>query len=90
MLPCLDTFFHKGFVLRLFYPSDGGTYLWSLHSRGRGRRISEFEARQDYIVSSRTTRPSKENPVSEEEEEEEEEKEEEFQYGIGLICGQNE
>lgn len=63
----------------------------SLHSRGRGRRISEFEARLDYIVSSRTTKPLQENFVSEEEEEEEEEeKEEEFQYGIGLICGQNE
>lgn len=75
MLPCLDIFFHKGFV---FHPSGGGTYLWSLRSRGRGRRISEFEARLDYIVSSRTTKPLQENPVSEEEKEEKEEKEEEF------------
>jgi hypothetical protein len=36
----------------------------SQHSGGRGRRISEFEARLVYKVSSRTTRATQRNPVS--------------------------
>jgi hypothetical protein len=36
----------------------------ALHSGGRGRRISEFEARLVYRVSSRTARTIQRNPVS--------------------------
>jgi hypothetical protein len=35
-----------------------------LHSGGRGRRISEFEASLVYKVSSRTARATQRNPVS--------------------------
>jgi hypothetical protein len=36
----------------------------SIHSGGRGRRISEFEASLVYKVSSRTVRAIQRNPVS--------------------------
>jgi hypothetical protein len=42
----------------------GGTRLWSQHSGGRGRQISEFEASLVYKVSSRTARAILRNPVS--------------------------
>jgi hypothetical protein len=42
----------------------GGTCLQSQHSGGRGRQISEFEARLVYKVSSRTARAIQRNPVS--------------------------
>jgi hypothetical protein len=42
-------------------------YRWEVvaHSRGRGRRISEFEASLVYKVSSRTARATQRNPVLE-------------------------
>jgi hypothetical protein len=42
----------------------GGARLSSQHLGGRGRWISEFEARLVYKVSSRTTRAIQRNPVS--------------------------
>jgi hypothetical protein len=42
----------------------GGARLWSQHSGGRGRRISEFEGSLVYRVSSRTARATQRNPVS--------------------------
>jgi hypothetical protein len=44
---------------------SGGTCLSSQHLGGRGRRISEFEARLVYTVSSRTARATQRNTVSE-------------------------
>jgi hypothetical protein len=41
----------------------GGARLWSQHSGGRSRQISEFEASLVYKVSSRTARAIKRNPV---------------------------
>jgi hypothetical protein len=41
----------------------GGARLWSQHSGGRGRRISEFEASLVYKVSFRTARATERNPV---------------------------
>jgi hypothetical protein len=43
---------------------SGGARLYSQHSGGRGRRISEFEASLVYRVSSRTARAIQRNPVS--------------------------
>jgi hypothetical protein len=43
----------------------GGARLYSQHSGGRGRWISEFEASLVYKVSSRTARATQRNPVSE-------------------------
>jgi hypothetical protein len=42
----------------------GGPRLYSQHSGGRGRRISEFEANLTYRVSSRTAKATQRNPVS--------------------------
>jgi hypothetical protein len=44
--------------------SSGGTRLYSQHSGGKGRRISESEASLVYRVSSRTARAIQRNPVS--------------------------
>jgi hypothetical protein len=46
-----------------FLAGLGGARLWSQHSGGRGRRISEFEASLVYRVSSRTARATQRNPV---------------------------
>jgi hypothetical protein len=43
---------------------SGDTCLYSQHSGGRGRRISEFEASLVYRVSSRTARAIQRNPIS--------------------------
>ena len=43
----------------------GGTYLYSQHSGGSGRQISEFKASLVYKVSFRTVRAIQRNPVSE-------------------------
>jgi hypothetical protein len=42
----------------------GGTCLKSQHLGGRSRQITEFEASQDYRVSSRRARAIQRNPVS--------------------------
>jgi hypothetical protein len=42
----------------------GGARLYSQHSEGRGRWISEFEASLVYRVSSRKARAIQRNPVS--------------------------
>jgi hypothetical protein len=42
----------------------GGARLYSQHSGGRGRRISEVEASLVYRVSSRTAKATQRNPVS--------------------------
>jgi hypothetical protein len=42
----------------------GGARLYSQHSGGRGRQISEFKASLVYKVSSRTARAIQRNPVS--------------------------
>ena len=42
----------------------GGSLLYSQHSGGRGRQISEFEASLVYKVSSRTAGAIQRNPVS--------------------------
>jgi hypothetical protein len=44
-------------------PGSGGKSLLSQHLGGRGRQISEFEARLVYRVSSRTARATQKNPV---------------------------
>jgi hypothetical protein len=43
---------------------DGGAHLQSQHLGGRGRWIYEFETSLVFRVSSRTTRATKNNPVS--------------------------
>jgi hypothetical protein len=43
---------------------SGSAYLWSQHSGGKGRQISELEASLVYRVSSRTARATQRNPVS--------------------------
>ena len=52
--------------LKKKFPSAGrgGARLWSQHSGGRGRRISEFGASLVYRVSSRTARATQRNPAS--------------------------
>jgi hypothetical protein len=45
-------------------PGGGDSHLYSQHSGGRGRRISEFKARLVYRVSSRTARTTQKNLVS--------------------------
>jgi hypothetical protein len=42
----------------------GGARLYSQHSGGRGRRISEFEASLVYRVSSRIAKATQRNTVS--------------------------
>ena len=54
----------KSHKLRTTEPSSGGTRLYSQHSGGRGRRISEFEASLVYKVNSKTARATQRNPVS--------------------------
>jgi hypothetical protein len=43
---------------------SGGACLYSQHSGGRDRWISEFEASLVYRVSSKTARATQRNPVS--------------------------
>ena len=43
--------------------SVGGAHLYSQHSGGRGRWVSEFEASLVYTGSSRTARTTQRNPV---------------------------
>jgi hypothetical protein len=47
-----------------YRPGSGGAHLYSQHSGGRDRWISEFEASLVYKVSSRTARAIQRNPVS--------------------------
>jgi hypothetical protein len=51
-------------VKQLEKAGRGGAHLYSQHSGGRGRRISEFEVGLVYKVSSRTARAIQRNPVS--------------------------
>jgi hypothetical protein len=45
--------------------SGGGTNLYSQHSGGRDRQISDFEASLVYKVSSPMSRATQRNPISE-------------------------
>jgi hypothetical protein len=43
--------------------SDGGVYLQSKHSGGRGKKIFVLKANLIYRVSSKTARATQRNPV---------------------------
>ena len=51
-------------LLKGIYQGNGGTYLYSQQSEGRGKWISELETNLVYRVSSRTARATQRNPVS--------------------------
>jgi hypothetical protein len=60
----LDLSFVLGVLNLTVEAGCGGTRLYSQHSGGRGRQISEFKASLVYKVSSWTARATQRNPVS--------------------------
>lgn len=61
---CWAIFPASWLIVKLFVLGDGGTCLWSKHSRGRSRQISEFEVSLVYGMSSRTANGIQRNLVS--------------------------